>query len=118
MRVFWLTLGLVSLLLGLAGIVLPLLPTTPFLLLAAFSFARSSPTLHNWLLQHPKLGPPILDWQQEGAIQTKTKITAVVLIAATFILSLVLGVKTYILIIQAVILTAVTVFILSRPTPS
>jgi len=47
---------------GILGIVLPLLPTTPFMLLAAALFARSSPRFHRWLLAHPWFGPPIEDW--------------------------------------------------------
>lgn len=58
-RALWLTLGLVSTACGVAGVVLPLVPTTPFLLLAAYAFARSSPRLHNWIMMHPRLGLPI-----------------------------------------------------------
>ena len=54
LRILWLFLGGVSLLLGAAGTIVPLLPTTPFLLLAGYCFARSSPRLHHWLITHPQ----------------------------------------------------------------
>src|SRR5690606_41134853 len=54
--------------LALAGTVLPLLPTTPFLLVAAWAFARSSPRLDAWLHAHPRLGPPLAAWQARRAI--------------------------------------------------
>ena len=59
MRVIWLIAGSISLGLGLLGVFLPLLPTVPFVLLAAFCFARSSERLHDWMLEHPKFGPAI-----------------------------------------------------------
>src|SRR5690606_8396288 len=63
-RSLWLTFGLVCVGLALAGVVLPLLPATPFLLLAAFAFTRSSPRLHAWLLGHRHFGPLIEDWRR------------------------------------------------------
>jgi len=115
MRVFWFTLGLFSLILGAIGIFLPLLPTVPFLLLAAFGFARSSERLHGWLLSHPTFGPPIESWRERGAIGPRAKRVATVSILATFALSLVLGVAGLVLAIQAVTLGAVSIFIWTRP---
>ncbi len=59
--------------LGLIGVVLPILPTVPFMLLAAFFFSKSSERLHYWLISHPKLGPPIVEWQTNGAINPRVK---------------------------------------------
>lgn len=70
------SLGFLFLVIGIIGIAVPLLPTTPFLILAAYFFGKGSPKFHSWLLNHPKLGPPVLDWQQRRAIQTKYKILA------------------------------------------
>ncbi|WP_372886818.1 YbaN family protein [Shimia sp.] len=115
MRYLWAALGLICLALAAIGILLPLLPTVPFLLLAAFFFARSSERLHNWLLSHPTLGPPIEDWQSRGAINPKAKRIATLSIVVVFALSLLLGLRPLLLGIQAGVLGAVLLFIWTRP---
>lgn len=82
--------GWLALITGLIGIVLPLLPTTPFLLLAAYCFARSSPRLHSRLLNHRWFGPPIRQWQQTHTVSRESKYKALFLIAVTFVLTLTL----------------------------
>lgn len=116
MRFVWAGLGLCSVALGLVGIVLPLLPTVPFMILAAFLFAKSSERLHGWLLEHPTFGPPIVDWQERGAISRHGKRLATLSIVLVFGLSLALGLRLQILAIQAVVLSCVLVFIWSRPS--
>ena len=118
LRLFWTLAGGLALIVGILGIVLPLVPTTPLLLLAAFCFARASPRLEMWLIEHPRLGPPIRDWRAEGAISTRAKAFAVIAITATFLLSIALRLPPYVLLIQAVVLGAVTLFILTRPKPA
>ncbi|MDE3269471.1 MAG: YbaN family protein [Pseudomonadota bacterium] len=76
----YLLLGWLSLLLACVGVVLPLLPTTPFVLLASFFFARGSPRLNRWLRQHPLFRSLLADWEQRGAINKKAKILATVMI--------------------------------------
>lgn len=115
MRAFWLIGGGLALTLGAIGIVLPLLPTVPFLLLAAFCFARSSERLHDWLVSHPRFGPPIADWRERGAISRPAKWAASGSILAAFGLSLLLGVAATVLAVQAATLAAVSVFIWTRP---
>ena len=117
MKPVWFVLGLLALALGALGVILPLLPTTPFVLLAAFAFARSSDRWHAWLLGHRIFGPLIEDWQSHGAIDRRTKIIAVLSIVAVFGVSLALDVSSVVLGIQAVVLFAVATFILSRPSP-
>lgn len=115
MRAIWLICGLVALCLAIAGVFLPLLPTVPFLLLAAYCFARSSDRLHDWLLSHPTLGPPIQHWQAHGAISRRAKTLATISIGLTFGVSLVIGLAWWILAIQAAVLTAVLLFIWTCP---
>lgn len=69
-------LGFLFVLIGSVGIVLPLLPTTPFLLLAAGCFSRSSPRWHAWLLSSRVLGPVIFRWEQQRCVSCKTKFVA------------------------------------------
>lgn len=76
-------LGGFFLLLGVAGIFLPLLPATPFLLLAGFFFSKGSPHFHSWLLNHKYLGPPIKDWERRGVIRKPTKILATSMLLAS-----------------------------------
>lgn len=115
MRVVWMILGLVSVTVGLIGIVLPLVPTVPLMILSAFFFARSSERLHNWLITHPTFGSPIQDWQERGAIHPKGKRIATLSIVIVFAISLIMGLRPMILIIQAITLSAVLIFIWSRP---
>ncbi|WP_042012502.1 YbaN family protein [Aeromonas fluvialis] len=94
---------------GIVGIVLPLLPTTPFMLLAAALFARSSPRFHRWLLTHPWFGPPIVDWQQCRGIRRQARRRAIIFILLTFSVSLVvvplLWVKGLLVVIMVILLT-------------
>jgi len=75
-RPLWLVLGLVFVGLGFIGALLPLMPTTIFLILAAGCFARSSPRLEAWLLDHPRFGPTLVAWREQGAIPRKGKAMA------------------------------------------
>jgi uncharacterized membrane protein YbaN (DUF454 family) len=108
--------GLVSLGLAVAGAVLPLLPTTPFLLLAVFCFARSSPRLHGWLMSHQQFGPIIEAWRRERAIPASAKRAAYVAMGAVLALSWLLGVPVVVLVVQALVLAASALFIATRQT--
>jgi uncharacterized membrane protein YbaN (DUF454 family) len=115
MRLIWIALGLTALALGLVGLVLPLLPTTPFMLLAAASFAKSSPRLHDWLVGHPVFGPAIRNWREHRAIAPKAKRLALIAMAAAFGLSLVLGLGWKVLAVQAAVLGIMGSWIWTRP---
>ncbi len=109
--------GALSLALGLIGIVVPLLPTTPFLLLSTICFANSSPRLHAWLLSHPQLGPPILAWQQHHAIGRSAKWLGSVSMALVLLAGWWFGLPAWILGMQAAALAGVSLFLWTRPEP-
>ena len=79
--------GLVALGLGLIGIVLPGLPTTPFVLLAAACFARASPRLHRWLTNHRYLGPMVRDWEANRSLPLHVKWIAITMMGTMVLLS-------------------------------
>lgn len=115
MRFIYAGLGLFCVALAAIGVVLPLLPTVPFLLLAAFFFANSSDRLHNWIVAHAIFGPMITDWRDSGAIRPRAKKAATLSIAAVFSVSLLLSMPAHIIGIQAVVLSLVLLFIWTRP---
>jgi uncharacterized membrane protein YbaN (DUF454 family) len=116
-RLTWLVVGLAALALGAIGIALPLLPTTPFILVAAFAFAQSSEKLHRWLLEHDVFGPLIDNWQQHGAISRRTKVVSVGTMAALPVISVVAGAPAVVVWVQVVVMGASAGFIVSRPEP-
>lgn len=77
-RQLYLTGGIASVALGIVGIFLPLLPTVPFMILAAFCFARSNPEFERRLTEDPRFGPHIAAWRRNGAISRKGKIAATI----------------------------------------
>ena len=72
-RLLWRALAVLSVALGLIGIVVPGLPTVPFLLLAAWAGGKGWPALERWLLAHPRFGPPIQRWREHGAVPRRAK---------------------------------------------
>ncbi|WP_413558019.1 YbaN family protein [Bdellovibrio sp. HCB209] len=116
-RSVYFVLGWIFLGLGFIGIFLPLLPTTPFLLLTAFCFSRSSERWHKWLLAQPRLGPFIRDWQNHGVIRLRAKIMATALMVPLVSISLFFAdVPNYARISAAVVCSCVLIFIWSRPS--
>lgn len=114
-RPFWVAAGGTALMLGIIGIALPVLPTTPFLLLAGFCFGKGSPRLRRWLEDHPRFGPPVLAWERSGAIARRHKRLAVTMMAAAFALSLALRLPWHVLTIQAACLLGAGTFVWTRP---
>ena len=114
-RLFWLVIGLASVGLALLGVVLPLLPTTPFLLVAAFAFARSSKRLSAWLNNHSVFGPMIHDWQAYGAIPRRAKVFGLIALVITPFVSIGVGAPQWTIMVQIPILFASGLFIATRP---
>lgn len=83
-RLAFAALGTLFLLLGLIGIFMPILPTTPFLLLATACYARSSRRFYNWLMNHPALGSLIVEWRTYRSIPWRIKLVAVITMTLTF----------------------------------
>ena len=81
-RPLYLTVGLSCVALGAIGAVLPIMPTVPFLLLAAFCFARSNPAWEQKLLGHPRYGPPLVRWRERRSISRPAKLAAVTAMSA------------------------------------
>lgn len=106
MRTLYLVGGWISLGLAAAGVVLPLLPTVPFVILAAFCFARSSPTLEARLLNDPRFGPSIRLWREKGAISRRGKKAAMGAFVVTIVIALIFSPLPWSLIpIAAMIIT-------------
>lgn len=86
-RLPWLIAGALALALGVLGIFLPLLPTTPFVLLAAFCFARGSARCEAWLLGHPRFGPMVRDWRTYRAVPLRAKQAAWLMMSISSLIS-------------------------------
>jgi len=112
----WRIAGLISLALAILGILLPLLPTTPFLLLSAYCFGRGSERLRNWMLEHPRLGPPIREWRERRAISRKAKGLAALAMVLVIAASIAMGAPLVLLLIQTVALVLVAAFVFTRPS--
>lgn len=115
MRVFWIALGLSALVLGIIGVLLPVLPTTPFVILAAFAFGKGSDRLRGWLVNNAIFGPMIREWEAHGAIAPRYKRIAYMFMALAFLGSLIAGVRPVILFVQAVCLSSAGLYIWTRP---
>ncbi len=115
LRPLYLAAGLAMVALGVLGIVIPGMPTTIFLILAAGCFARSSPRLENWLLTHPKLGPPILAWRETGAIPRNVKIIAVTSMVISMGIVCLSPAPRWVDWLAATIIVASAAFVVTRP---
>lgn len=103
---------------ALIGVVIPGLPTFPFLLLAAWAASRGSKRVHDWLYTHPRFGPALIQWREEGAITRRSKIMAVALILLSWLILLWRVGDLRILIPLGIFFIAIASFLLSRPEPS
>ena len=115
MRRVWLGLALMFVGLGSAGVVLPLVPTTPFLLLAAACASRSSPALHAWLYSHPRFGPLLRDWRDHRAIRPRAKLTALILVAASWVWMWISVEPLYARLGATAVMAGVVLFLATRP---
>lgn len=112
-----LVLAYLFLILAIIGVILPGLPTVPFLLLTAWFAARGSDRLHGWLYAHPKLGKLLIDWEQQGAVSRTSKVIAVVLLPVSWILMYLRIDSPWLMAGLAVLFLSIIVFLLTRPEP-
>lgn len=116
-RKLYLALGAISTSLGIVGLFVPLMPTTCFIIVAAWAFAKSSPTAYQRLLANPQLGPRIRDWQEHRIISCQAKRVASISIIVSFALSmLLLRDSTMAIIILLITMSGLLWFINSRPS--
>ncbi|MFV0492007.1 MAG: YbaN family protein [Pseudorhodobacter sp.] len=114
-RPAWLLLGWISLVLAAIGVALPVLPTTPLVILAAFAFGKGSPRLHAMLENHPRFGPIIREWREKGVIAPRYKAMAVGMMVLTLVASIAFGLAWQVILVQGVSMAAAAGFVLTRP---
>ena len=116
LRVVYFCLGILFLGLAIFGVVLPAVPSTPFLILAAWAFARSSKRLHSWLMTHPRLGPPIRRWETHRVIPLPAKTLAIAAMAVSMATALWMEVPPVLLVLMGAVIAVGAVFILRCPS--
>lgn len=110
------SLGSIALGLGIIGVFLPVLPTTPFLLLASFCYLRSSKRMYNWLIRHKIFGAYIYSYLTYKAIPKKVKIGTLIFLWSTLMISMLLSSSLHIRIFLIVVGTGVTLHLLTMKT--
>ena len=116
LRLLLLVIGWLSVVLGVIGIFLPVLPTTPFLLLAAACFARTSPKFYNWLVGHPRLGKYIVYYLEGKGIPLKAKVYTITLIAISMSITSYLVPVLAVKILLPLVGVLVALYIVRQPT--
>ncbi|WP_018624213.1 YbaN family protein [Kangiella aquimarina] len=114
-QLFYRTLAVLATGLGMVGVILPLLPTTPFLIVAVWAAGKSSPRLEFWLLEHPQFGPLLKGWRDRGAIPVFAKYLAGLMLTSSWVVLWLLNMKIEVLIFLAVFFSALMAYIISRP---
>ena len=115
LRWIYLGLALLFLLLGVIGIFLPVLPTTPFILLSAWAAARSSPRLLDWLENHTAFGPMIIDWRRGGVVRRRSKWLSTLVMGATGVYLLLSGHPRWAAWLAIACMGSVSVWLWRRP---
>ena len=115
MKPIWFVLAWISFVVGIIGAFLPILPTTPFLILSAYLFSKSSPRFHKWIMELPIAGDAVRDWQENRVIKMRAKILCTLMIIVSLVIivmnqKIILPVK----IIVPIILISVWSFVITR----
>ncbi len=118
LKAVYLLIGVTSLILGVIGAFLPILPTVPFILLAAYCFARGYPPLYHWLRDRSVFAASLQDWERERAISRASKRKSLLMMAVGFALALYFAPALWLKIMLLVTGVSVATFIATRPEPS
>ncbi|MDO9355236.1 MAG: YbaN family protein [Solirubrobacteraceae bacterium] len=114
-RLLWRALAVLCVVLGLIGVVLPGLPTVPFLIAAAWAGGRGWPALERWLLAHPQIGPPIRRWRERGAVPRRAKWAASLMMSASAVLLSFTPAPLAVKVAVPLLMLAVAVWLWRRP---
>lgn len=116
-RYFFLAIAWLAVALGMIGVFLPVLPTTPLLLVALWAGSKGSPRFKWWLLRHRLFGPVLMQWYRHGAIDIKAKVLAVSVMACSWTYLWSKGSHIAVLVFLALLFAGLSAFLLSRPKP-
>jgi len=116
-RYLLLLFAVLCLALGVIGIFVPGLPTTVFILMAAWAAARSSPRFHSWLENHPLFGTMLRDWRTHGAVSRRSKITATVMMTACAVILFVTSSRMWVAELATGVMALVLAWLWLRPEP-
>jgi len=115
-RFLWTAFGWAALALGVIGVLLPVMPTTPFVLLAAFAFGKGSPAMRRRLEEHRHFGPAIREWEEKGAIRPRHKAVACILMGCSLLGAILLALPMAVIAVQALAMGGAAAYILTRPS--
>ncbi len=117
MKPLYLLLGWLFFALGATGVVIPGLPTVPFMLVALWAFSRSSARFHDWLYSHPLFGPPLQRWRDHRVIPVRAKVLAVVTMTISLAYMIfVADVSTWVVVVTVLVMISAATYILSQPS--
>lgn len=114
---FWRTLVVIFITLGIIGAILPGMPTTVFLILAAWAASKGWPQMDAWLLNHPKYGPTLRDWRANGTVPRKAKWIATIMMTASGILMLFTSAPFWVQVFTDTTMLVVAIWLWLRPEP-
>lgn len=114
---FWRTLVVIFITLGIIGAILPGMPTTVFLILAAWAASKGWPQMDAWLLNHPKYGPTLRDWRANGTVARKAKWIATIMMTASGILMLFTSAPFWVKVFTDTTMLVVAIWLWLRPEP-
>ncbi|WP_225314276.1 YbaN family protein [Marinobacter halotolerans] len=109
-------LAYISGILALVGVVLPLLPTTPFVLLACFLASKGSPDFADWLESHPRFGPAIEQWRDRRVVPLQAKLLACGMMGSSWLLLVFLGASGVVIVVSGIMLFSIGIYLLTRPS--